>query len=78
MSKDGNWMAGNQVVKVEQGEVLSDHKPVSLEGKIQGEVSWGVGYYKINTALVSTNEGKASIEEAMRSNIPWLGVAARI
>eukprot|EP00249_Psilotum_nudum_P003894 c17395_g1_i1 orf=13-462(+) len=38
MLEGGNWIAGNHTIIVEQGEVLSDHKLVILEGKVQGEV----------------------------------------
>eukprot|EP00249_Psilotum_nudum_P002203 c15116_g1_i2 orf=116-379(-) len=64
--------------KVEMGEVLSNHKPITLEGKLQGEIKWSAGYFKINTTLVGTKEGKAIVEEALHLNMPWLGVAARI
>eukprot|EP00249_Psilotum_nudum_P003952 c17468_g1_i1 orf=1-357(-) len=63
---------------VELGEVLSDHKPVTLEGRIQGEIRWSSGYYKINTALLEINEGKEKVEAALSSNAPWLGIVARI
>eukprot|EP00249_Psilotum_nudum_P026307 c32073_g1_i1 orf=50-235(+) len=59
--------------KVELGEVLSDHKLVVLEGRLQGEVNWVKGYYKINIALVMTKEGKSRIEEALNLNVPWMG-----
>eukprot|EP00249_Psilotum_nudum_P030861 c4400_g1_i1 orf=55-267(+) len=69
MSKGGNWMAGNQMCKVELGEVLSDHKPIVLEGGLEGEVSWKLGYFKINTSLINMKEGEEIIEEAFQPNI---------
>eukprot|EP00249_Psilotum_nudum_P025638 c30362_g1_i1 orf=22-270(+) len=66
------------MARVELGEVLSDHKPVVLEERLQGERQWGARYYKINTSLVSTLEGKRYIEEALKMNTPWLGIAAKL
>eukprot|EP00249_Psilotum_nudum_P032018 c47112_g1_i1 orf=75-371(+) len=60
-----SWLVGNRVVKVELGEVLSDHKPFILEGRVEGEVSWRPGYYKVNTSLISTKEGQEIIKEVM-------------
>eukprot|EP00249_Psilotum_nudum_P028905 c38900_g1_i1 orf=3-428(+) len=73
MSEGGSWLVGNVMCKVELGEVLSDHKPVVLDGKIQGEVRWSPGYFKVNTTLLETKEGKDKIESALGSNMPWLG-----
>eukprot|EP00249_Psilotum_nudum_P000254 c11073_g1_i1 orf=3-317(+) len=78
VSEGGNWMVGNKMDKVELGEVLSDHKPVSLEGRLLGEVNWAQSYFKVNMALVETQEGKAIVERAMEENVPWLGVVTRI
>eukprot|EP00249_Psilotum_nudum_P034345 c53298_g1_i1 orf=16-195(-) len=50
--------------KVEIGEVLLDHKPVVMEGKVEGEVSWGSGYFKINLSLINSIEGERIIREA--------------
>eukprot|EP00249_Psilotum_nudum_P012276 c23690_g1_i1 orf=256-672(+) len=37
LSQGGNWMVGNLICNMDLGEVLSDHKPVSLEGRLLGE-----------------------------------------
>eukprot|EP00249_Psilotum_nudum_P035455 c56083_g1_i1 orf=25-219(+) len=64
------------MTKVEIGEVLSDHKPVSWDGRVEGEVIWRPGYYKINTTLIGTREGKTIIEEAFQPHNVWLGMVA--
>eukprot|EP00249_Psilotum_nudum_P033941 c51999_g1_i1 orf=3-167(-) len=53
------------MARVELGEVLSDHKPVMLKGRLQGEVLWSPGYFKIDTTLIDTKEGKDIIEVAI-------------
>eukprot|EP00249_Psilotum_nudum_P001326 c13763_g1_i1 orf=77-472(+) len=78
ISKGASWLVGEVMSKVELGEVLSDHKLVVLEGQIQGGVRWMLGYYKVNTTLLESKEGREKVEVALGSNVPWLGVVARI
>eukprot|EP00249_Psilotum_nudum_P004063 c17589_g1_i1 orf=95-286(+) len=60
--------------KVELGEVLSDHKSVCMEGRLEGEVIWRLGYYKINTSLIGLREGQDIIKDIFNPRNTWLGV----
>eukprot|EP00249_Psilotum_nudum_P031164 c44789_g1_i1 orf=1-243(-) len=49
-----------------------------LEGRLQGEVRWTPRYHKVNNTLLESKEGRERVEAALASNVPWLGVVARI
>eukprot|EP00249_Psilotum_nudum_P004363 c17880_g1_i1 orf=111-524(+) len=52
VSKGGGWLVGNHTIHTHLSEVLSDHKPVTLQCNIFNEKRWGGGYYKANVSII--------------------------